>query len=304
MAGACHGRLVPPGNKGREAARPVCYDGESGDFIPLKSFQSPKGLVPGVMVPNRDIYQQVEIVHRRDVAPDLWTIRVRPTEPLRFTPGQYATLGMLEGVQLIERPYSIVSSPLEDEVEFFFELVPGSGLTPLLHRMKVGETFWMDREARGRFAFDNESGHKSHFFAATVTGIAPFISMVRTLALQSRTGSQPNHQVCVLHGASRSWEHAYRAELELISRDANWFRYVATVSRPKEDPTWVGEVGRVEEVLRKHFDASGFDPAATTAYLCGHPDMISSSRRILERRGVLMDSIRQEVYWVPDEISE
>lgn len=239
----------------------------------------------------------VEIVERRDIAPDLWTIRVRPAERLEFKPGQYATLGVREGAELIERPYSIVSSPLEADVEFFFELVHGSGLSPKLHKKKVGETIWMGREARGRFLFDEESGHQQHFFAATVTGIAPFLSMVRTLAMKGRK----EHRLWVLHGASRSWELSYCDELQKLTDKSGWFHYIPTISRPWEDRAWRGEQGRVEDVLRKHLDANGLDPASTTAYLCGHPDMIATSRRVLERRGFRADSIRQEVYWVPDE---
>ncbi len=265
---------------------------------------SPKGPNPVLIVPDQDSFQQAEIVERRDFAPDLWSIRVRPAAPLAFQPGQYAMLGDRDGVEIVERPYSIVSSPLEGDVEFFFELVPGSGLTPMLHKKKVGSTLWLSREAYGRFAFDHESGRKQHFFAATVTGIAPFISMVRTLAMSCRAGVRPEHRLAILHGASRSWELAYFDELKKLARDCEWFRYFPSISRPWEDPSWKGEVGRVEEVLRKHFDACGFEPAATSAYLCGHPEMISASRRILERRGVGKDSIRQEIYWTPDEISE
>jgi ferredoxin--NADP+ reductase len=255
---------------------------------------------PALMASNYDNPLPAEIVERRDLAPDLWTIRVRPSERLVFKPGQYATLGVREGEELIERPYSIVSSPLEDEVEFFFELVPGSGLTPKLHKKKVGETIWMGREARGRFSFDAESGHPHHFFAATVTGIAPFVSMVRTLSLQGRS----DQHLWILHGASRSWELAYCDELQQLTNRSSWFQYIPTISRPSEDPSWKGEVGRVDDVLRKHLDANGLDPATTTAYLCGHPEMIATSQRIFERRGFAKDSIRQEIYWLPDGESE
>jgi ferredoxin--NADP+ reductase len=252
------------------------------------------------MVSNYENPLPAEIVARRDVAPDLWTIRVRPSERLVFKPGQYTTLGVRAGEELMERPYSIVSSPHEAEVEFFFELVPGSGLTPKLHKKQVGDTLWMGREARGRFAFDGESGHRRHFFAATVTGIAPFVSMVRTLAIEGRS----DHQLWILHGASRSWELAYRDELQLLTSQSNWFKYIPTISRPSEDPSWKGEVGRVDDVLRKHLDANGLCPATTTAYLCGHPEMIATSERIFERRGFARDSIRQEIYWLPDVESE
>src|SRR5437879_7170646 len=76
-------------------------------------------------------FQKAQITFRRDYAPDLWSIRIRPDERLLFKPGQYATLGIEREGQVVERPYSIVSSPVEDEIEFFFELVPHGGLTPL-----------------------------------------------------------------------------------------------------------------------------------------------------------------------------
>src|SRR5438046_10740005 len=94
----------------------------------------------GAMAAATERYQKARITWRRDFAPDLWSIRIRPEQKLLFRPGQYATLGIEHGERVIERPYSIVSSPLEDEVEFFFELVPHGGLTPLLHQLGTDGT--------------------------------------------------------------------------------------------------------------------------------------------------------------------
>jgi ferredoxin--NADP+ reductase len=244
-------------------------------------------------------FQKVRIVERKNFSPDLWTMRMRPEAQLAFQAGQYVTLGLLDGGHMIERPFSIVSSPREKDVEFFLEMVPGGGLTPALHKMAVGETLWMRRQAKGRFTFDAQSGRKQHLFVATVTGIAPFVSMVREMAEDIRSGRRPQCQLFILHGASRSWEFAYRDELETLSRNCDWFRYIPTISRPWEDPSWKGEVGRVEDVLRKYVDALGLDASQTTAYLCGHAQMIVNSREILRRRGFPSDAIRQEAYWVP-----
>lgn len=245
-------------------------------------------------------YQVVEIVDRRDYGPDLWSVRVQPEQKLSFAPGQYATLGVEKDGDVVERPYSIVSSPLEAEIEFFFELVPHGGLTPLLYELKVGDTMLMRRQAKGRFTLDEKSGHTQHFLVATVTGVAPYVSMARTLAREDREGKLPaGLRLVVLEAASRSWEFGYRDELVEITGKHSWLTFVPTISRPWEDKKWKGEVGRAEDVLRKHLDNLGFAPETATAYLCGHPQMIENAKGILQRRGFAKESLREEVYWVP-----
>jgi ferredoxin--NADP+ reductase len=103
----------------------------------------------------------------------------------------------------------------------------------------------------------------------------------------------------ILHGASRSWEFGYREELQTLSNDSSWFCYIPTISRPWEDRSWKGEVGRVDDVLRKHLDRVGFDPATATVYLCGQPQMILNAKGILHRRGFAKECIREELYWAP-----
>jgi len=71
-----------------------------------------------------DKHYLARITKRTEFASDLWMIRVDPGTDFHFTPGQYATLGAEgDGGRRFERAYSIVSSPYEKELEFFFELV-------------------------------------------------------------------------------------------------------------------------------------------------------------------------------------
>src|SRR3954470_1540987 len=86
---------------------------------------------------------QAQIMKRVDFAPDLWMFRIRSGGEFNFVPGQFATLGAQENGKRIERPYSIASAPSENEVEFFFELVPEGALTPLLHKMQPGDKLLM-----------------------------------------------------------------------------------------------------------------------------------------------------------------
>jgi ferredoxin--NADP+ reductase len=133
---------------------------------------------------------------------------------------------------------------------------------------------------------------------ATVTGVAPFVSMVRTLRLEERRGKPTAHRIFLLQGASRSWELGYDRELIEIEKETSWLRYVPTVSRPAEDPGWRGDPGRVHDHILKTLGRFTCDPAQTTAYLCGHPGMIESAEETLRRAGFGRESIRKERYWV------
>ncbi len=234
------------------------------------------------------------IVSRQDYAPDLWSIRIAPEQPLSFKPGQYATLGVMRDGKVLERPYSIVSSPDESEVEFFFELVPQGDLTPLLHGLGAGAELLVRPACKGLFMLDRKSGHPKHLLVATVSGVAPYVSMVRTLARQPEEGLE----LIVLQGASRSWEFAYARELQEIAARSPWLHFIPTVSRVWEDPEWRGERGRADDVVRKYADQFGLTPENTTAYLCGHPTMIENVRGILQRAGFPKESIKEEVYFV------
>ena len=246
-----------------------------------------------------DKFWQAEIVERRDFSHDLWSIRIKAEAKLNFQPGQYATFGVVEDGKVIERPYSIVSSPYEDTLEFFIELVPDGDLTPHLHKRKTGAPLVMRKVAKGRFTLDLKSGRKKHFLLATVTGLAPYSSMARTLQRDWKEGRLPEglHLVCI-QGASRSWELGYREEMESLARDAPWLTYIPTISRPWEDKDWKGEVGRVEDLMRKYSDSLELDADNAVAYLCGHPEMIEKGKGILQRRGFAKEWLREEQYWV------
>jgi ferredoxin/flavodoxin---NADP+ reductase len=133
---------------------------------------------------------------------------------------------------------------------------------------------------------------------STVTGIAPFVSTVRTLAREAEGGNPPSLEIVVLHAASRTKELAYGDELQAFAQRYAWLNYIPTVSRPWEDPEWKGETGRVEDILRKHLDAREMNPTETTTYLCGHPQMVENARGILRRRGFSKEFVREEVYWL------
>ncbi len=246
-----------------------------------------------------DKFFRARITQRVDFSEDLWMIRVDTGGEFRFTAGQYATLGVQTPDKHVERPYSIVSSPYEKEVEFFIELVPQGGLTPLLFKLNVGDEMTFRKVAKGRFTLDTKSGRKNHLLLATVTGIAPFVSYARTLYKDWKEGKfEGEHKLFLIEGASRSWEFGYHDEMVRYAAEVSWLKYIPTISRPWEDPNWSGETGRVEDLIRKYADLWGLTGQNTSAYLCGHPSMIDTGKGILKRHNFVKETMKEEIYFI------
>ena len=222
-------------------------------------------------------FYQARITRREEFSPGLWKIHLDPGGEFQFVAGQFATLGVQTSQKLIERAYSIVSSPYERELELFIELVPAGELTPLLYALPVGAHISLRKAAKGRFTLDLKSGHKNHLLLSTVTGVAPYISYMRTLYKDWSDNRFPNDiHLYLINAASRSWEFGYHDELEQLASK-----------------------GRVEDLIRKYKDQWKLAGSDTTGYLCGNPQMIELGKGILFRCGFAKESLKEEVYWIP-----
>jgi NAD(P)H-flavin reductase len=128
---------------------------------------------------------------------------------------------------------------------------------------------------------------------ATVTGIAPFVSMLR-FALHH---GELRFRFRVLEGARYQDEFAYRAELEQAAAgQPDLLTYVPSVSRPGQarNRGWTGAVGRVNLVVEEHVERSRLMPESTVVYTCGHPAMIEDVATRLGPRGF---TVKEERYW-------
>ena len=251
------------------------------------------------MLPASDKFFPARIMDRREISGDLWVMRVDPGGEFKYSAGQYATLGIVDGEKRLERPYSIASAPHEKFLEFFIELVPEGQLTPLLHACPLGGALTLRKAAKGHLLLDFSSVRTNHVLIATVTGVSPFVSFFRHLQHEWKSGAfRGEHKLFLLEGASRSSELGYTDELVRAAAEFPWLTYVPTVSRPKEDTSWTGETGRVDDLVRKYTDLWQLTPENSRVYLCGNPGMIENTKGIVRRRGWQPDSIKEEAFFV------
>jgi len=231
-----------------------------------------------------------EIVKRVDFTPEHFKIWLRCAEPFTFEPGQYCTVG----AGGVERPYSIVSSPREPLLELFVELIPPpeGHLTPLLHVLKVGDTVTLRPRAKGVFLLRPE--FRNHVMVSTVTGVAPFVSMLRFWL----DGPADDRRMYVLEGASFIDEFGYDEELKTLAARHPNVQFVPTCSRPSDPRNrgWSGEVGRVHTIVERYVSEWQLAAAETCIYACGHPQMIEDLRRRYDGTGFQLE---EERFWKP-----
>ena len=187
---------------------------------------------------------------------------------------------------LIRRSYSIASSSADQQyLEFYLNLVRSGSLTPRLCALEVGDRLWLGPRISGLFTFDQLPDGFNLVMVATGTGLAPYMSMLRT-----DLEHEKNRRLAVLHSARHSWDLGYRAELIMMERLRRNLTYVATVSRPQEEPVpWGGLVGHVQELWQRRILEGiwGFrpEPENTHVFLAGNPDMIEEMAAILAAEG-------------------
>ncbi len=261
------------------------------------------------------------ITHRSEVTHGLVILRVKPDFPVPdFAPGQYAVLGLPPRAprvpsadpedpppdpdKLIRRAYSVASGSVEKSyLEFYVALVSSGALTPRLCALREGDRVFLGKKIVGMFTLGDVPPDNDVIFVATGTGLAPYVSMLRSAYDFAAT-----RRTLVVQGARHSWDLGYRRDMEALAARHDSFRYVPMVSRPDgENPPWPGRTGRVTALFAddgiKDLLGGPLDPERIKVFLCGNPDMIVELTGLLERRGYrehtrkAPGSIFVEKYW-------
>lgn len=234
------------------------------------------------------VLPKARLVDRKDITEDLMIIKLEPERGrLAFKAGQYCTLGL----QGIERAYSIVSAPHEPFLEIFVELVPDGELTPLMWKMKLGDEISVRPRAKGLFTLDRK--HHHHYMLSTVTGVAPFVSIVRSFLEEGGQG----HKFYLMMGASYADEFSYDRELaDLAARHPDDIKFVPTISRPNEprNSGWNGATGRVNTIAEEYLRYFNPPKDDTRVYACGHPGMIEDVKEKIPPKGW---KFKEERFW-------
>jgi ferredoxin--NADP+ reductase len=222
------------------------------------------------------------VIENRHWTPALFSLRLAgPLLP--FEAGQFVKIALDIDGERVARAFSIVSPPGELPIEFYGVVVPDGLLSPRLACLQPGDALYLSAKATGFLVLSEVPAAEDLWLVATGTGIAPFLSILRTATPWARYAN-----VILVHGVRRKEELVYGDLLdELVRRHGRRFRVVPVLSRDEAPGALAGRIpaavtdGRLEAAAGRPVTAE-----RSQFMLCGNPDMVKDATAALVAKGL------------------
>ena len=216
-----------------------------------------------------------------------WTLAVQPEghAGLRFHPGQFAWLTLRASpFALKEHPFSI-SSSAERPQRLEFTIKDRGDFTHTVSTITPGEIAWLDGPY-GAFSIDRYVMAAGFVFIAGGVGIAPIMSMLRTLA--DRQDPRP---LLLVYANNQKEGIMFEEALEALKSRLT-LRVVHLLLLPPSD--WQGECGLItQELLEKNLPENR---QQLEYFLCGPKPMTQCTEAALHALRIPLRQVHSELF--------
>ncbi|TWR93171.1 ferredoxin--NADP reductase [Pseudomonas saxonica] len=258
------------------------------------------------MTDSADKFTCQTLLEVNPLTPSLFTLRTTRDKGFRFRAGQFTKLGVTKADgSTVWRAYSVVSSPYDEFLEFFSIVVPGGEFTSELSRLKVGDTLMVERQAYGYLTLDRFIDGRDLWLLATGTGVAPFLSILQDFEVWEKF-----ERIVLVYSAREVRELAYQdliadlTQREYLAEYAHKLTYIPIVTREEVPGTLNGRITTlIESGELERAAGVQLSPEHSRVMLCGNPQMIDDTRKLLKERNLQLSLTRRpgqvavENYW-------
>jgi ferredoxin/flavodoxin---NADP+ reductase len=216
------------------------------------------------------------VIENKQWTDALFSLRVEAPR-ISFEAGQFVRIALEEN---LARPFSFVNPPEDPLLEFYGIVVPEGPLSPRLARLRAGERLLVATNPAGFLVLSELPDAETLWLVSTGTGIAPFLSILRTMAPWRRFGS-----VVLVHAVRHARELVYQDLIRDISKERG-LRTVTFVSREAAAGSLAGRIpaamrdGRLEAAAGLALNQNSH------VMLCGNPQMLKDAAAALAERGL------------------
>ena len=264
-----------------------------------------------------DKYTRQRITSIRRWSDHLFSFRITRDRAYRFTPGQFARIGVYRddthgarsGPRFIWRAYSIVSADYDGHLEFYSIVVPDGDFTTQLARLEVGDELLIEKRPYGFLTLDRFENGRDLWMLSSGTGIAPFLSILHDLGAWEQY-----ERLILVHSVRQAHELVYRDTVDAfrahevfgpaLADNPNKLVYVPIVTR---ELIYGVLHARIPALLANgELEAAAgvrLDPARSRLMVCGNPDMVDDIRVHLAHAGYAVSrrgqpaQVAVENYW-------
>ncbi|MDR1529134.1 MAG: ferredoxin--NADP reductase [Burkholderiales bacterium] len=237
---------------------------------------------------------EAQIVGKRQWTENLFTLQIDAPQ-IHFSAGQFASLALPSLPEenntesMTARPYSFLNPPDVAPHEFLIARIADGALTPRLARLEVGDTIGIGN-AYGFFGCDEPPPAENLWMIAGGAGIAPYLSLLRTVAPWQKFG-----HIVLVHGVRYANELVYRDVIASINAAHHGtFTYLPLVSRERnsfaDDIAAIVTAGRITVALQsgvlERKAGKTMEAHNAQVMLCGNQSMIEEIQAFLKERGM------------------
>ncbi|QBL10337.1 ferredoxin--NADP reductase [Rheinheimera sp. D18] len=229
---------------------------------------------------------------------NLFSLKVKAPH-FDFIAGQFVRLALDTPSGRVQRAYSLVNSPGQNELEFLVSTVADGNLSPLLQQLKMGDNIEVSQPASGFFILDEVPDGNNLWLISSGTGIGPYLSMLGTHGIWQRF-----KHIVLVHTVRTVADLAYREYIHNCQRQYPGQLYYQPIVTREAHSGALDK--RIPELIQtnelQHACAQTLDEQSQIM-LCGNPQMITETRTLLETMGLKKNlrrapgNITVEQYW-------
>ncbi|HHJ80104.1 MAG TPA: 2Fe-2S iron-sulfur cluster binding domain-containing protein [Candidatus Tenderia electrophaga] len=212
---------------------------------------------------------------------NIMRLRLKPESDFEFQPGQFLNIHREDG---LVRSYSIASLPKQGYLELHVERVKNGKMSNWLHKqVAMGGKLNIDGPHGDCFYID-DNPEQNLLLIGTGTGLAPLWGILHDALSKGHKG-----EIHLFHG-SRSSDKIYLVdELKKLAELHSNFFYTACISGQDNQGYTAGRANEV--ALREIPKLDGY-----RVYLCGHPEMVNSTKKKTFLAGASMNDIHADAF--------
>ena len=226
-----------------------------------------------------------KVIENRPWTDSLFSLRVvlgASGSQLKFEAGQFVRIALDIRGERVARPFSFVNAPADPVTEFYGVIVPEGPLSPHLALLRAGDSLYVADNPSGFLVLREVPPADDLWLLATGTGIAPFLSILRTEDPWKRF-----RHVVLVHAVRHARELVYKDQVLEFQGATKQFKYISLVSREEHSASLAGRIpaaivdGRLETTA-----GAAIAPERSQIMLCGNPDMLKEVSAVLAARGL------------------